>query len=235
MGKTLRIMSANLWNGRADPDAFAGLVRALEIDVVAVQELSPEQAEALGAVMPYGELEPGLRHDGMGIAMRQPAEMSRVTMTYRDARVAHLDPAHWPQVSRRLEVVNVHLMAPQSMYPAPSFYVRPRQVRSLEQHLRSRPEAQRVVLGDFNATPLWPAYRRIAAQLTDAAVVAADKLGRRTAATWGPWHGSPRLARIDHGFVGEGVLVEDFRVVSVPASDHCAIVMDVSAEGGGTS
>jgi len=235
VGQALRIMSANLWNGRADPEAFADLVLAQAVDVVAVQEISPEQAEALSAVMPYGELQPGRKHDGMGIAMQRPAEMSRVPMAHRDARVAHLDPAHWPEVGRRLEVVNVHLMAPQMFRPEPAFRVRPKQVRSLVEHLQTRPEDQRVVLGDFNATPLWPAYRRIAAQLTDAAVVAAEKLGRPAAATWGPGQGSPGLVRIDHGFIGDAVRVEDFRVVSVPDSDHCAIVMDVSAAGGVTA
>jgi endonuclease/exonuclease/phosphatase (EEP) superfamily protein YafD len=37
------------------------------------------------------------------------------------------------------------------------------------------------------------------------------------------------LLRIDHGFV-KGLRVDDFRVVTVPKSDHCAIVMDVAPE-----
>ena len=85
------------------------------------------------------------------------------------------------------------------------------------------------MVGDFNSTPIWPVYRRIASHLTDAAVAAAKKLNRRPANTWGPWHGSPRLLRIDHGFV-RGVEVEQFHVVDIPMSDHSAVVMDVSFE-----
>ena len=42
-----RLLTANLANGAADPGAFADLVEAAEPDVVLVQELAPEQAEAL--------------------------------------------------------------------------------------------------------------------------------------------------------------------------------------------
>ena len=228
LGQTLRILSANLWNGRADAEGFADLVLAMAADVVAVQEISPEQAEALSAVMPYGELQPGRDHNGMGIAMQRPGEMSRVPTVGRDVRVTRLEPAHWPQLSRPLEVLNVHITAPQILLPKPAFLTRRRQMSALERHILENPSDHRVVLGDFNATPLWPAYRRIASHLTDAAITAAEQLGRPPARTWGPWHRSPRLARIDHGFV-KGLGVEDFQVVDVPKSDHCAIVMDVSS------
>ena len=81
-------------------------------------------------------------------------------------------------------------------------------------------------MGDFNSTPLWPAYRRIRSHLTDAAVAVAERRGRRVGRTWGPWASAPRLLRIDHGFVS-GLEVEEFRVVEVFGSDHSAIVMDV--------
>ena len=57
MGGRLRILTGNLANGAADPQAFADLVRSYRADVVAVQELVPEQAEALAEVMPYGVLD----------------------------------------------------------------------------------------------------------------------------------------------------------------------------------
>jgi endonuclease/exonuclease/phosphatase family metal-dependent hydrolase len=36
----LRVLSANLWNGRAHPDGFAALVERMRADVVAVQEMA---------------------------------------------------------------------------------------------------------------------------------------------------------------------------------------------------
>ncbi len=226
MGNTLRILSANLWKGGADPEAFADLVSALAVDVVAVQELAPEQAEALGGVMPHGRLEPGPAHGGMGIAMRGPAEMSRLPMPHRDARIARLHPSEWSQLDEPLEILNIHITAPHVFW---RFLMLDRagQVRALERHLRSSPEQHRVMVGDYNSTPLWPAYRRIRSHLTDAAVAVAERTGRSPERTWGPWHGSARLLRIDHGFV-RGVEVEQFQVVDIPMSDHSAVVMDVS-------
>ena len=69
----LRIVSANLANGRADSRAFADLVSELRPDVLALQELSPRQSEALEALLPHGRLEPQRRSLGMGIAALRPA------------------------------------------------------------------------------------------------------------------------------------------------------------------
>jgi len=84
----------------------------------------------------------------------------------------------------------------------------------------------RVLIGDFNATPIWPLYWRTASQFTDAAVEVARRRGSRLSPTWSPWPGMPKLFRIDHGFV-RGLDVEEFKVFEVPGSDHSAIVMDL--------
>jgi len=233
-GQTIRILSANLWNGRADPEAFADLIDALQVDVVAVQEMTPEQAYAIQSVLPHGELQPDRHHNGMGIVLRRPAKMSSIPMHCRDARVAHLDPSEWPELVEPLEIINIHVVAPQVLLPQPAFVVRPHQVRILRSHIQRRPGAQRVVVGDLNSTPLYPAYWRIKSHLTDAAVAVARKSRRVVGRTWGPWSRSPRLLRIDHGFVS-GLDVHGFDVVHVPGSDHSAIVMDVSPAGAGTA
>src|SRR5262245_11098290 len=62
----LRVLSANLWNGGADPNGFVDLVARVRADVVAVQELTPPQADALGRYMPHGVLEPAHDYNGMG-------------------------------------------------------------------------------------------------------------------------------------------------------------------------
>jgi endonuclease/exonuclease/phosphatase (EEP) superfamily protein YafD len=245
---TLRVLSANLYGGRARPTAVAALVEALQVDVLAAQELSFEQADALREVLPYGDLDPHAAHEGMGVALRRPARTSRVPISFRNARVAHLSPADWPELAVPLDVINVHIAAPHLAPPLGGLMRRRRQLRSLEAYLAelagrgdtpqpaatppaSEPEAaapapSRVLVGDFNATPLWPVYRRIASQLTDAAIAVAQQRGRPLKRTWGPWYGAPRLLRIDHGFV-LGVHVEEFEVVEVPGSDHSAIVMDL--------
>jgi endonuclease/exonuclease/phosphatase (EEP) superfamily protein YafD len=224
----LRLLSANLWNGAADPFAFAALVEAVEPDVVAVQELTEAQAAALGAVMPHGRLEPACNFKGMGIALRRPGEVRHIELPYRNARIAEVSLQLAGGLAHAIEVINVHVQAPH-LWPIPAgLFLRRGQLRGIERYLDGSPARSRIVVGDFNATPVWPMYRRFARRFSDAAVAVAERQGRVPQRTWGPWHGSPRLFRIDHAFVA-GLHVEDFRVLPVTGADHSAIVIDVRA------
>jgi endonuclease/exonuclease/phosphatase family metal-dependent hydrolase len=82
------------------------------------------------------------------------------------------------------------------------------------------------VCNDLNATPAWPAYRRLAERLRDAAREHAAALGARPERTWGPWHGAPRLLRIDHVFASGA---RSRHAPSRPRSDH-ALVVDFSSK-----
>lgn len=222
-----RILSANLWNGGAHPDAFAELVDRLGADAVATQEMTPEQADALARVLPHGHLEPARDFSGMGIALRAPARVRRLALPCRDGRIADVD---WdlPAGGRlAVEILNLHMQAPHCTFPWTSLSHRRGQLRGLVRHVEASPKRRRVLVGDLNATPLWPLYRRLAARLTDAAVAAAQRHGRPTQGTWGPWPGAPRVLRIDHAFV-HGLAVEDFQVLPIPGGDHSAIVVDLA-------
>ena len=165
---------------------------------------------------------------GMGIAMREPGLMEKISLPGRDAWRVQLDPADWPELKEPLDVMNLHFAAPHTFRPRPGLWLRPRQIRAFESYLVSRPSSRCVLVGDFNATPAWPLYKRIASQFTDAAVAVACESTGRVLATWGPWSLSPRLVRIDHGFVG-GVAASSFQVVPVRGADHSAIVIDLAS------
>lgn len=225
MTASFRLVTANLWNGRADPDAFADLVQALEADVVAVQELSARQAERLARVLPHGRLDPRPDFRGMGIALRHPGVVRRLALPFRDACIADLqlpgdgvDP---------IEIINVHIVAPHVPPPWRTFRVRQGQLAALERHLGASPARRRTLVGDLNATPGWPLYQRLAARLSDAAVEAARLNSHRPQETWGPWPGAPRLLRIDH-VLTQGLAVHQVRVVPIPRGDHSAVVVDLS-------
>jgi endonuclease/exonuclease/phosphatase family metal-dependent hydrolase len=228
VGSHLRIFSGNLMNGRADPEALADLIRVSGADVAAVQELSPEQARALGRVLPHGRLDPARDFMGMGIALRHPAELDRVTLPCRDARIARLDPADWPALAGALEIVNVHIVSPTwGSTSWPRYKIRRDQARGLLQYLNRAPAHARAVLGDFNATPAWPLYRAVAAELEDLALTHARTRNARPARTWARWVGGPPLLRIDHCF-GSGVRIDDFQVVAIRGSDHSGLMIDLS-------
>lgn len=229
----LRIVSANLKNGGADPDRFARLVEGLAPDVVAVQELGHEQAEALRAVMPEGRLEPARDHTGMGLALRRPGPVGRVALPWRAARVTEIAPPGGPEGApgEAVQVLNVHIMAPHVRPFRRSFRWRREQLRDLEAYLAATPRRRRVLVGDLNATPLWPVYRRLTARLADAALEAARGNGGRAARTWSPWGRRPRLLRIDHALV-VGLAVHACRVLPLRGSDHAALLVDLGVDLG---
>lgn len=221
----LRVMSANLWNGRADPEALGRQIEELAVDVIAVQELSARQVGVISELLPHGKLEPTAECEGMGIALRHPGKVERLPLRHRDAQAAELAPGEWPDLPNRIELMNVHIQAPHSFPQWRSLARRRDQIRVLDAYLRGVPK-RRVVVGDFNATPTWPIYRTLVSHLDDAATLHAMANHRRPARTWGPWYGGPRLLRIDHAFL-RGLTVDRFEVVEVIGSDHSGILADL--------
>jgi len=229
----IRLITANLYHDRAEPAALAELLEALAVDVACLQELGARQARAIARVLPHGKLEPGATqrdHDGMGIASRRPIATERLPLPRRDARIAQLAPADWPELSAPLELVNVHIQAPHSWPQWRALALRRAQLAALLPYLDASPTAARVVCGDFNATPLWPAYRALAARLPDLASEWAALRSERPSRTWGPWPRAPRLLRIDHA-LGAGVCAEAVQVVPVRGSDHSALLVDLVGGG----
>lgn len=74
-GPSLVVATANLYYGQADPRAVMDLVRAHDVDVLSLQELTPEAAAALDAaglteLLPHRVFQPDARAAGTGLASR---------------------------------------------------------------------------------------------------------------------------------------------------------------------
>jgi endonuclease/exonuclease/phosphatase (EEP) superfamily protein YafD len=215
----LRIVSANLARGREPAESFAALARAVDADVVAVQELARAQAEALARVFPFGALH--VHPNRMGIALRMPGLVRQVPLPGRSAYVAtvHLNSG------AVVDVMNVHILAPHAGLPWRTATMRHRQVRGIEAYLRQSGRGPLILVGDLNSTPMWPAYRRLSKVLTDGATTVARSRGCFPRRTWGLWYG-PKLLRIDHALV-RAVSVENVEVRRLTRSDHSAVIVDV--------
>jgi endonuclease/exonuclease/phosphatase (EEP) superfamily protein YafD len=177
----------------------------------------------LGRVLPFGKLDPARDHHGMGIALRAPGSVRALRLPYRSAFVAELPR---PDDDEVVEVLNLHLAAPHVHPVTQRFRDRRGQLRDMLAYLDTASSRRRVLAGDLNSTPLWPAYRRLRSRFDDAAVEAARRIGRRPGRTWGPWSGSVRLLRIDHILV-RGFVATETRVLPIRGSDHSALFAEL--------
>lgn len=222
MNPRIRVLSCNLFSGRADAAALRAVIEQDGVDIVCVQELSPLLAKELSRPMPHGDLSEALR--GNGIASRLPVEITRIRMPKRDGMVATLRPEHWEGLPLPIQVVNVHISGPHLWPYRPHPVRRGRQLAALLADRQAHADIPHAIVGDFNSSPVWPVYRRIAARYVDA--VAAVTTAPR--GTWPciPALGIRGLLRIDHCFVHR-LVARSARVIAIPGSDHLALCVDL--------
>ena len=224
METSLRLMTANLLNGRADPVYLAGILDRLQPDLVITQELGHEAADVLADRYPHHALHPEIDHRGRGIASRLEAEFGEVPLPWR--------PGLWSRIDvgpRRLVLANVHMRNPIVMPWWSSVRIRGRQVDALFQWAKGFVEEGDavVIAGDMNASPSWPVYRRLVRGWDDLVAASSVESGARLRPTWAWRPGWPRLLRIDHVF-GSGARVVSTRVEPMRGSDHAAVVVDLA-------
>jgi len=214
--RPLRIMSANLYQGRVRPAVLAAALDEVAPDVLCTQELDPSAAAVIEDRFRHVFLDPRYDARGLGIATELDVEFQALPMPLRHGRSALVDVE-----GERLEVVTIHLANPVDRPWRRTARIRAEQLAAVERHLAGSGWPA-VIVGDMNASPAWPAYRRLAASFRDLARDVSD----RPARTWSYRHPLPRVLRIDHAF-GRGVAATVFRTVRLPRSDHDAIVVDV--------
>ncbi|MCP3973224.1 MAG: hypothetical protein GY720_01885 [bacterium] len=221
--KIIRVLTANLFNGRAAIGSLRNVLEKEQPDVAAFQELDPAAARIVEQHFAHARLDPRRDHSGMGIAAQHPIEVDRFDMPHRDGWRALLRGSAWPQLDRDFEVINVHIQNPIMRPLRETARNRKGQVDRILEYTAAK-RMPRILLGDMNASPAWRTYKRLAEHLQDAAAAA----GTATR-TWGyrPW--SPRMLRIDHAFV-EGVVPLSTHTARIKGSDHSALIIDLYTE-----
>jgi endonuclease/exonuclease/phosphatase (EEP) superfamily protein YafD len=216
-------MSMNLRFGGADARSVVELVREAGVDVLAFQEFTPEAERALlgaglGETMPYRESHPADAATGSAVYARLP-------LSDGGARLVSLpgfDQAYATVAltgGRSVIVESVHPVPPSSRQAVPRWALGLR-----NQVPGGAAGPPRILAGDFNATL---DHRELRDLLATGYRDAADAVGAGMVATW-PFYGRrslimPKIA-LDHVLVPAGVGVRDFRAVTIPFSDHRAII-----------
>jgi len=210
-GGELRVLTANLRVGGGDAETLARIVREERVDVLALQEVTPEFVARAGELLPYRVVyaKPGV--GGSAIYSRLPL---------RDDGVRN--PWGFSQAKAELTGLNVliesvHTVAPVEAASSPGW----------RQSFADEPRATvdgpiRILAGDFNATLDHSLVRDlIASGYRDAAAA----VGNGFDGTWGPYDGDriPPVT-LDRVLADRRVGVISTRVFPMPNSDHRALL-----------
>jgi endonuclease/exonuclease/phosphatase (EEP) superfamily protein YafD len=222
MGPVLRVMTSNLLFGSATVADIVRIVSERKVDLLAVQELTPQSAEALGAsplvdLLPYRVVRAELGAGGSGLYSRFPLRGEE------DAWF----PGGFARVRARVDVPgaqpvameSVHTYAPVSADATADWTAG---FAALPPAPRSGPVG--VLLGDFNATlDHAPMRRLLGTGYRDAAAT----MGTGLVPTW-PFDGRavPRVT-IDHVLADRRVGIRAASVHRVPGSDHRAVLAEL--------
>jgi endonuclease/exonuclease/phosphatase (EEP) superfamily protein YafD len=224
-GATIRVMSANLLAGGADPVALTALVKDNNVDVLALQEFTPEFELALhdagiDSLLPHHVTNPVAGVRGSAIYARLPLTDAGFQVNpggFGQTRAVLADG------SRSVTIESVHTRAPdveaQSANWRGSFAVQTKADRA------DKNGPLHILAGDFNATlDHSPMRALIATGYRDAA----DVLGEGVTPTW-PYDGR-RLppVTLDHVLVDIRIGISAYEVFRLPGSDHRPILAELT-------
>lgn len=214
----LRVMTANLFNGAGSPAALKGLLDRYRPDVMSAQELSPNQAVVMERHFAHGVVKPQDNTEGAGLMARHEMYVDVLPLAFRDALVGAINFG-----GERVEIIGIHLANPIDG-PTGRLAERRRQLAVITPRITL--PGRRILLGDLNSTPAWPAYRRLTAHMSDSV---SDWASRNGVAAQRTWAYRPRwraMLRIDHVFA-TGLYATHVRVRKIDGSDHRALIVDL--------
>ncbi len=214
-GVAVRLVSANLLVSNPSIAAAAARLLATPVDVLALQELTPDHLSALRRTglldqLPHELVAPEPGFHGAGLFSRWPLT---------EAEVVDLDGVPLPVATITtpdgpLRMVVVHAKNPGARGELRRWQ---RQLAALAT-LAAGSTVPVVLVGDYNATADHRDFRRLCRSgLRDAW----DLAGAGSGASWPVWRGPvPPLLRLDHALIGRGLAVSRATAHDLPGSDH---------------
>jgi endonuclease/exonuclease/phosphatase (EEP) superfamily protein YafD len=215
--QTLRVMSVDGANGRASAKDIVLVTRLYEVDVVAVTDLTNALAhdltvEGLASLAParWVNVPAGDRH-GTGLWARPKVDaIAPITGLSRPGVDGTIEAG-----ANRIGITVVHL-AGEPLNPGPAWR---RDLRQLGD--RTPPAPLSLIMGDLNASPWQPAFRRLTgSRWRDAA----DVVGQGLRPTWPSWAPLP-IVPVDHVLVTPGLGVTGADSTAIVGSSHRALIV----------
>ncbi|MCI4673465.1 endonuclease/exonuclease/phosphatase family protein [Candidatus Mycolicibacterium alkanivorans] len=224
-GATVRVFTANVRMGEADPKALLDIANQ-NADVVVLEELTAELADALDQTginnaFRYQTLEPGENGSGVGIWSRFPITLSKRIGGYRLGMLSAYISV--PGTQRDAVFVATHLAGPwpQDIEPwREEIHSLPATLNTVKEQAYGRPV---IVAGDFNATYDMAPFRDL---LTNGFADAAEQSGAGITRTFPADEKLPPLLGIDH-VLTYNATATDVQTVRVPGSDHLGLLATI--------
>ncbi|NEG96471.1 endonuclease/exonuclease/phosphatase family protein [Bifidobacterium sp. SMB2] len=220
-GTTLRVMTCNVYKGRADAAQIVKLVREQKVQVLTLQETTADFVNRLDEAgiakyLPYAKTASADGVYGNGAWSARP-----LANAVRDEVQSSASQMPAGTVSlgggRTLRFVSVHTTAPVAGYWN-------QWKRSLDElaAMKSVGGGTYVFMGDFNATYDHAPFRNV---LGDRFTDAARSAGRGLTFTW-PANRTvlPPMFGIDHIVMDRGVSASDLEVHRIEGTDHAALL-----------
>jgi endonuclease/exonuclease/phosphatase family metal-dependent hydrolase len=218
-GPVLRVLTFNMYFGRADAEVIVARVRQAGADVLFLQELTEDavtrlKQAGLEDLMPHARTELWGGSRGSGIYSRFPLGDG-----------PRLAPVHMAQPTALAELPNGHAVELVCVHPVTPRLGRWGAARWREELAVLPPpgELPRVLAGDFNATLDHAVFRGV---LRLGYADAAQQAGSALTPTWG-LPGGRAVLTLDHVLADRGCAVLGYSVHVVPGSDHRAVYAEI--------
>lgn len=223
-----RLMTLNVYKGRADPQSIISAVREQRVEVLALQEtdddfISRLHEAGIQSLLPYEKVSSADGQYGNGIWTAAPMNSPARDDVGSRASMMPAGSVDFKDGASRVRFVSVHTTS-----PTPSTWTSWRDslldMESLKQHKQTR----YVLMGDFNATYDHAVFRDL---LGDRFQDSARQAGHGMTMTW-PSNCSwlPRSVAIDHIVVDRGMEAGQMQTLTIPGSDHAALLATLQVD-----
>jgi endonuclease/exonuclease/phosphatase (EEP) superfamily protein YafD len=211
-------MTLNMRYGLAAPSKIIERVRAEKVDLLALEELTPEavvalQDQGLNALLPYQVLSPGDHSNGSGLWSRWPLTRGP------DWDGVHRMPGATARIAGQDLVVRVVHPMRTRRFNADG-YRRDYGILTTNAHALDRATPS-ILMGDFNAGRDQQAFRRLmGGRWRDAPEFA----GSGFTPTWNWWTFAPPMLPLDHILISDQIGASRTETFRAPGSDHHGLI-----------
>ncbi|WEV66158.1 MULTISPECIES: endonuclease/exonuclease/phosphatase family protein [unclassified Bifidobacterium] len=223
-----RVMTVNVYKGRASAKAIVDAVRDQRVEVLALQETTKPFVRALSAegideYLPYSQISSS---DGKyGNALFSATALDSPADDDVDSSASFMPGGTVSFAGGKMPVrfVSVHTTSPK-----PGYWTQWHASLDDVATMRSHKHTRYVLMGDFNATTDHTPLRNIlGSRFHDAA----QSSGSGFVFTWPANRpGLPKFAGIDHIVLDRGIVAGQVGTVAIPGSDHAALLATIAVK-----